>query len=77
MTDKSDSGQSGTSGLAGVVRLVTATVIVMVAGLAVLMVLDIIPGDVFGELAKKGVLIASIVVLASAAIALLVRGGKH
>ena len=77
MTDKPDTGPTGTSGLAGVIRLVTATVIVMVAGLAVLVVLDVIPGDVFGELAKKGVLIASIIVLASAAIALLVRSGRH
>ncbi|MDH3559687.1 MAG: hypothetical protein OEN52_01875 [Gammaproteobacteria bacterium] len=77
MTDEPGTPQPGTSGLAGVVRLVTASVIFMVAGLAVLMVLDIIPGDVFSEFAKKAVLIASIIVLASAAIALLVRGGKH
>jgi hypothetical protein len=77
MTDEPGSPQTGTSGLAGVVKLVTATLIFMVAGLAVLVVLDIIPGDVFSDFAKKAVLIASIIVLASAAIALLVRGGKH
>lgn len=77
MTEEPDTRQTGTSGLAGVVRLVTATLIFIVAGLAVLMVLDIIPGDVFGEFTKKGALIASIIVLASAAIALLMRGGKQ
>jgi hypothetical protein len=77
MTDEPDTPQTGTSGLAGVVKLITATVIFMVAGLAVLVVLDIIPGEVFGEFAKKGVLVASIIVLASAAIALLMRGGKQ
>lgn len=77
MTDEPDTPQTGTSGLAGVVKLVTVSVISLVAGLAILMVLDIIPGDVFGEFAKKGVLIASIIVLASAAIALLIRGGRN
>ncbi len=76
MTEEPDSAPNGTSGLAGVVKLVTASVILLVAGLAVLVVLDIIPGDVFGDFAKKAVLIASIFVLASAAIALLIRRGK-
>jgi hypothetical protein len=77
MTDEPGTPQTRTSGLAGVVKLVTATLILMVAGLAVLVVLDIIPGEVFSDFAKQAVLIASIIVLASAAIALLVRGGKH
>ena len=77
MTDEPDTPQTRLSGLAGVIRLITATVVFIVGGLAVLMVLDIIPGEMFGEFAKKGVLIASIVVLASTAIALLMRSGKR
>lgn len=77
MTNEPGTPQRAASGLAGVFRLLVATLILLVAGLAVLVVLDVIPGDVFGELARKGVLIASIVVLASASIALLVRGGRR
>lgn len=76
MTDNSDDLHTGSSGLIGTVKLITATVIFLVATLAVLMILDVIPGDVFGAFAKKALLIASIVILASAAIALLMRTGR-
>jgi hypothetical protein len=36
----------------------------------------VIPGDVFGVFAKKALLVASIVVLASTAVALLMRSGR-
>lgn len=76
MTDNHDDLQTGASGLAGVARLITATVILLIAGLAMLVILDVIPGDVFGTFAKKALLIASVFFLASAAIALLMRPGK-
>jgi len=76
MTDNSNDLQTGTSGLAGVVKLISATIIFLVAGLAMLVILDVIPVDVFGVFAKKAVLIGSIILLASAAIALLMRPGK-
>jgi hypothetical protein len=64
------------SGLVATIKLLAASGIVLVAGLAVLVVLDVIPGQVFGELAEKALLVTSIVMLASAAIALLMRGKK-
>lgn len=76
MTDHSDDSHTGTSGLVGTVKLIAATVIILVAILAVLMILDVIPGDVFGVFAKKALLIASILILASTAIALLLRRGR-
>ena len=76
MTDEPDDLQTGASGLLGVVKLITATLIFLVAGLAVLVILDVIPGDVFGVFAKKALLIGSVIVLASTAIALLIRYRK-
>jgi hypothetical protein len=76
MTDNSDKEQPGSSGLIGVIKLIAATLIVLVAGLALLVVLEVIPGDVFGVFAKKALLVASIVVLASTAVALLMRSGR-
>ena len=73
MSNDYDKPQVRTSGLVGVIKLLAASVIVLVAGLALLVVLDVIPGEIFGELTKKAVLVASIVMLASAAIALLMR----
>ena len=76
MSNDYDNPQARSSGLVGVIKLLAASVIVLVAGLALLVVLDVIPGSVFGEFAKKALLVASIVILASAAIALLMRGRK-
>ncbi|MGB5306171.1 MAG: hypothetical protein WBO06_09870 [Gammaproteobacteria bacterium] len=76
MTDNSNDPHTGSSGLFGVAKLIAATVIVLIAGLAVLVLFDVIPGDVFGTFAKKALLTASILLLASAAIALLMRSGK-
>ena len=73
MSNDYDKPQTRPSGLAGTIKLLAASVIVLVAGLALLVVLDIIPGEVFGELAEKALLVASIVMLASVAIALLMR----
>ena len=76
MCNDYDKPQARASGLVGVIKLLAASVIVLVAGLALLVVLDVIPGEMFGELAEKALLVASIVMLASAAIALLMRSKK-
>ena len=76
MSNDYDNPQTRSSGLVGAIKLLAASVIVLVAGLALLVVLDVIPGSVFGEFAKKALLVASIVILASAAIALLMRSKK-
>ena len=76
MSNDYDKPQALASGLVGVIKLLAASVIVLVAGLALLVVLDVIPGEMFGELAEKALLVASIVMLASAAIALLMRSKK-
>jgi len=76
MSNDYDNPQARSSGLVGVIKLLAASVIVLVASLALLVVIDVIPGSVFGEFAKKALLVASIVILASAAIALLMRGRK-
>jgi hypothetical protein len=71
-----DKSHTRASGLVGVIKLLAASVIVLVAALALLVVLEVIPGEVFGEFARKALLVASIVMLASAAIALLMRSKK-
>ena len=76
MTEYPDTPENGPSGLVGTVKLITVTLVVLVALLALLMILDVIPGDVFGVFAKKALLIASVLILASVAIALLIRTGK-
>jgi hypothetical protein len=76
MSKDYDKPHARPSGLVGTIKLLAASGIVLVAGLAVLMVLDVIPGQVFGELAEKALLVTSIVMLASAAIALLIRRKK-
>ena len=76
MSKDYDTPNARPSGLVGTIKLLAASGIILVAGLAVLVVLDVIPGQVFGELAEKALLVTSIVMLASAAIALLMRGKK-
>jgi len=73
MRNDYDRPQERTSGLVGTIKLLLASGIVLVAGLALLVVLEVIPGEVFGELAQKALLVTSIIMLASVAIALLIR----
>lgn len=73
MSKDYDKPHARPSGLVATIKLLAASGIVLVAGLAVLVVLDVIPGQVFGELAEKALLVTSIVMLASVAIALLIR----
>ena len=73
MRNDYDKPQERTSGLVGTIKLLLASGIVLVAGLALLVVLEVIPAEVFGVLARKALLVTSIVMLASVAIALLVR----
>ena len=76
MNNDYDNPQTRASGLVGVIKLLAASVIVLVAGLALLVVLEVIPGEVFSELTQKALLIASIVMLASVAIGLLMRSKR-
>ena len=76
MSNDYDNPEERASGLVGTIKLLAVSVIVLVAGLALLVVLDVLPGEVFGELAEKALLVASIVMLASVAIALLMRSKK-
>lgn len=77
MTEDHDDTRPGASGLFGVTRFIAAIAIFLLAGLAVLVVLDVIPAEVFGEFATRVLLVAIIVGLASAAIALLSRSGRY
>ena len=74
MNNDYDNPQTRASGLFGTIKLLAVSIIVVVAGLALLVVLEVIPGEVFSELTQKALLIASIVMLASVAIGLLIRG---
>jgi len=74
MSNDYDKPQDRASGLVGTIKLLIASGIVLVASLALLVVLEVIPRQVFGELAEKALLVTSIVMLASVAIALLMRG---
>ena len=76
MNNDYDNPQTRASGLVGVIKLLAVSVIVLVAGLALLVVLEVIPGEVFSELTQKALLIASIVMLASVAVGLLMRSKK-
>ena len=75
MKDQEDR-PAGSPALAGSAKLIAGIAILLVAALAILVVLDAISLEMFGEFARKVLLTASIVVLASIAIGLLSRIGK-
>ena len=75
MTDQEDKPVRSPA-LAGSAKLIAGIAILLVAAMAILVILDAISLEMFGELTKKVLLTASIVVLASIAIGLLSRIGK-
>jgi len=76
MTSATEDSRTGSSKLGGVLKLVGALALGLLALLALLVVFDILPRTVLGELATKILLAACILGLASAGIAFLTRSGK-
>jgi len=77
MTDATAETHNRPSRLTGVLRLVGALALVLLALLALLVVFDILPRDVLGELATKILLAACILGLASAGIAFLTHSRRR
>jgi hypothetical protein len=77
MTDAAHETATRPSKLTGVLRLVGALALALLALLALLVVFDILPRDVLGELATKILLAACILGLATAGIAFLTSSGRR
>ncbi|MFO1320544.1 MAG: hypothetical protein U1F52_13085 [Burkholderiales bacterium] len=61
------------SGLAGSLRMLAALAVMLLGGVAILLVLDVIPREVFGEIVSKAVASVAILAVVAGAVAFLVR----
>lgn len=72
--DNGNEGQNtGASGAPGVLRVIAVIGVVLLAGLTTLLVLDLIPRDVFRQTLIQAVLTIGIIGTAGAVISLLVK----
>lgn len=73
MTPDTSTSDSSSGGLNGLVRGVLTLSILALAGIGVLVVLDILPRDVFGDLSMKVLAVGAIALVSSVALALLAK----
>jgi hypothetical protein len=73
MTPDTSTDESSSSSLSGLIRSVLTLSILALAGIGVLVVLDILPRDVFGDLSMKVLAVGGIALVSGVALALLAK----
>lgn len=73
MTPDTSPSEANPGGLSGLIRGVLTLSILALAGIAVLVVLDILPRDVFGDLSMKVLAVGGIAMVSGVALALLAK----
>ena len=69
--------ESSSSGIAGSLKLIAGLCVLALAGLAALLVLKVIPGEMFQEWITKMGLLALIAALATVALGVLTKMGRR